>query len=1133
MSRLALYLLGPPRFELDGEPIHISRRKAVALQAYLAMTKQSHRRDSLTALLWPEYDHSRARADLRRTLSVLNRTLGSGWLKVDRETAGLNWDADVWLDVLEFQARLTERRKHNHPPDQTCPACLTSLADAVSLYRDDFLAGFTLRDSPGFDDWQFFQTQELRDDLARALERLARGHGEGGELEPAIAYARQWVALDPLHEPAHRLLMQLYTGSGQRAAALRQYEECERVLGEELGLPPEEATTLVFQAIKESRELPVAKEPAALPTAPSAAIHRHNLPVQLTPFVGREDALAEIAERLDDPACRLLTLVGSGGSGKTRLALEAGAAQLERFAHGVFFASLAPLGSIEGIVPTVASALGLSFHAGPEPQQQLLDYLRQKAVLLIMDNFEHLLDGVGLVAEMLRAAPEVKILVTSRARLNVEGETLFRVAGMRFPRQDALPDALQYSAVKLYLQSARRIRPGFELRDDNLSDVVQICRLVQGLPLAVVLAAAWVEVLTPAEIADQISGEIGQSLDFLETDVSDVPERLRSMRAVFDHSWCLLTEREREVMRALSVFRGDFTRQAAERIAGASLRELKGLADKSMLQRTPAPSGPLRHRGRYELHELLRQYAAEKLAQRPDAWERAHDCHSTYYTTAMQGWREDLVGGPQQRRALAEVEADIENARAAWNWAVERHQVPQLQKATNVLCQFYVWRRRSQELEASCRLAVDRLTPAEPAGEQRVLAQVLAWQGKFLPNKADARLVNRSLALVERLELAGHDVRPEKAFALLRLGELAWRQGHPEKSTQLLRQSLDLYRALGDSSSVAGALEELGVQGWHQGDHTLVKQCAEESLTIRRSLDDSTGMGVSLLNLGWAALLRGHLREAERYHQQSLASGQELGLYRETEVGLLYLLGTTYSVLGRFTEARSLLQEGLDVSTETGLWGFGAILHSWLGLSAEMHLGRYQEARTWGEVGLRTSQELDYRRAIGLSHLLLGCVALARKEDKALGLLDESVAVHRGSGLWYGFCQALAALGMAAIARGDRTQAVQVLREALQIVAETGSFLALGWVIPGVVAILLDQGQTERAVELYAMASSHYPFVVESRWFEDVIGQRVAAAAAALPPAVVEAAHARGEVRDPAETVRELLVELGRIESAA
>ncbi|MFB0538196.1 MAG: BTAD domain-containing putative transcriptional regulator, partial [Anaerolineae bacterium] len=261
MSHLALSLLGSPRIECNGEPIEIRRRKAMALIVYLAVTGRSHSRDALATLFWPEQDQSQARAGLRRALATLRKALrlaqdaalGEGWLEVDRKTVGLNPDAAVWLDVDEFQDRLAECRTHGHPQDQVCLACLPLLAEAAALYRDDFLAGFTLRDSPGFDEWQFFQTESLRDELASALERLAHGHGVQGKFEPAIAYAQRWLALDPLHELAHRYLMRLYVWSGQRAAALRQYGECERVLREELGVLPDEETTRVYEGIKSEK----------------------------------------------------------------------------------------------------------------------------------------------------------------------------------------------------------------------------------------------------------------------------------------------------------------------------------------------------------------------------------------------------------------------------------------------------------------------------------------------------------------------------------------------------------------------------------------------------------------------------------------------------------------------------------------------------------------------------------------------------------------------------------------------------------------------------------------------------------------------------------------------------------------
>ena len=282
MSRLELSLLGPPRLELDGVPLAFGTRKNFALVAYLAVTGEGHTREELVALLWPELEPSRARSGLRRNLSVLRKKLRGEWLVADRESVGLDPTAELWFDVEQFHALLRAWQGHGHPQADVCPECLTALAEAVELYRGDFLAGFTLRDSPNFDEWQFYQTEGLRQDLARALERLVRGHSVQGAYQAAIPYARRWVSLDSLHEPAHRHLMRLYVWSGQRAAAVRQYAECERVLQEELGVPPEEETTRLFQAIRKSRDLPSpGTREEATGTTPSALHDRYQLGAEL------------------------------------------------------------------------------------------------------------------------------------------------------------------------------------------------------------------------------------------------------------------------------------------------------------------------------------------------------------------------------------------------------------------------------------------------------------------------------------------------------------------------------------------------------------------------------------------------------------------------------------------------------------------------------------------------------------------------------------------------------------------------------------------------------------------------------------------------------------------------------------
>ncbi|HLA43443.1 MAG TPA: AAA family ATPase, partial [Aggregatilineales bacterium] len=386
----------------------------------------------------------------------------------------------------------------------------------------------------------------------------------------------------------------------------------------------------------------------------------HNLPSQPTAFIGREAELAEISDLLAAPDCRLLTLTGPGGIGKTRLGLEAARLITDEnvpataFSHGVYFVPMQPLTSTDFIIPTIANSLKFIFYDERDPRVQLLDYLHSKHLLLVMDNFEHLLDSADLLPEILAYAPAVKILVTSRERLRLQEEWVLDIHGLPFPEQDDIEAVEDYTAIQLFVQNARRA--GYIPQASDAGAIMQICRLVEGIPLAIELAAAWVRIL-PCEA---IAREVEHSLDILTTSLRNVPEKHRSMHAVFEHSWNLLSENEQAVFRKLSVFRGGFRREAAEAVTGANLAILASLVDRSMLRMDTD--------GRYSLQELLRQYAHYQLDCAGET-ESTGDAHCAYYAGFLDR-RVPVLKGPDQIKALDEIETELDNVRVSWRRAV-------------------------------------------------------------------------------------------------------------------------------------------------------------------------------------------------------------------------------------------------------------------------------------------------------------------------------------------------------------------------------------------------------------------------------------------------------------------------------
>ncbi len=680
---------------------------------------------------------------------------------------------------------------------------------------------------------------------------------------------------------------------------------------------------------------------------------RYNLAPQPTPFVGREKELVGIARCLEDANCRLLTLVGPGGIGKTRLAIQAARNIIDTpskraiFAHGVILVSLAPVSSLGGLISAIAEAADCVFYADVPPRQQLLDYLREKRMLLVLDSYEHLLAYNDLLAEMLATAPAVKILVTSREALHLQQAWFHPVEGMSFPQEDDDMALEAFDAVRLFLQCARRARPGFSLAAEGQA-VARICRLVEGMPLAIELAAAWLNMLSCAQIAVEIERNLG----FLAAQRVDVPERHRSVRAVFAHSWQLLSEAERDTLKKLSVFRGDFRHEAAEHVAGASLMLLRTLVEKSLLR----PAGG----GRYQLHELLTQFAAEKL--RVDATEKAatHERHSCYYLAFLQA-REGTLQGREQQRALDEIDREIENVRAGWNWAIEQGQADAVARSLESLYNFYQIQSRYQEGEETFGHAAAHLEPPVQPDQRsfetlrvKIMARWGAFCG-FLGLAAPARdRLETSLAAAQKLGLAR-----EIAFCLDFLGQMAGWQGHYTQAKRLLEESLAISRAMDDRQGMAYSLYNLAEVVQFLGSTSKARRLAEESLAISRELGRRDWVAYALDRLGYATLILSEYAESERYYRESLVTFEEIG----SQLGISLTLGglalIAWAVGGaKPTQAEAWGQRSLAIARDCGHRFHVATRLAILGL-VTFGGGKPEEARQIFQEGLTISKALD------------------------------------------------------------------------------------------------------------------------------------------------------------------------------
>ena len=681
---------------------------------------------------------------------------------------------------------------------------------------------------------------------------------------------------------------------------------------------PEQVFQLVIDGM--SNEFPPLKSLGAI---------TNNLPEQLTEFVGRDSELTEACQLLEET--RLLTILAPGGAGKTRLAMQLGAELIETYPQGVFLVELAPIDSVDDMVQAIAESIGVPLSSDQPELAQLLQYLANKRQLLVMDNFEHLTAGATLVTDILRAAPGVDVLVTSRSKLSVSGETILQLPGL-VTEWDAPQQAFDASSVQLFVNTARRADPGFELAEEDLSPLREILTIVQGMPLGIMLAAAWANMLSIADIAE----EIRKSLDFLETELRDLPERQGSIRAVFDYSWALLDYDERSVFSALSVFRGGFTRSAAEFVAGATLRTLANLAGKSFLTTD-------RETGRFSIHELLRQYGGIELARDPQRLEESADGHASFYAD-LAASAFDVIRESDQPRALRIMDADVENIRTAWRRTLDRQRPEETRKFIEPLWLLYEargWFPAADIFDDTAKafagheegagavvsalatgayawflallgrpdqgvgLATDATTRLRSVGDHS--ARALALQALCLGTMYSGRMEEHQEAAAEALEMTAGIGDPWAeavaetwaSFALLSAGK-------PDDAGRLASKALDHLVATNEHWSRTFVHTSLAYISGAANRPDEVLEHFRESARLSREIEYVRGLQWALNGLGEASASAGDLDESYGHYRESLELSYDLGQIRET-LGVLNNMARVRAAMGDREGAVELL----------------------------------------------------------------------------------------------------------------------------------------------------------------------------------------------------------------------------------
>ena len=947
-NQLRVYLLGEFRIERDSKWIHLPTRKTRALFAYLILNPDAHSREELAATFWGDSPYEKARGSLRKALTHLRQNLGTEIILADRESIQVNPAISMWVDVFVFQ-RQARNYLANPYPDISCVD--------FDLYQDDLLVSF-------YDDWIQPRREAIRENYLEMLLRVVEQLRAQSEYQIAIDYAQRILSIDPTHEIAHQHLMFCSITMGDRIRALKQYEVCEQALKTHLAVEPSRQTKALYSWLRKTSE-----------DTPSYAARLTNLPFPISSFVGRQRELAEI--KLTLSSARLLTLTGIGGCGKTRLAIQTAIYHLDAFQDGVWWVDLVPLTDVSLVTPAIAKVFGVREQNGWSLDEILVYYLSSKQLLLVLDNCEHLIKGVAeFVEQILHECPDLKILATSRESLGIAGEYVWLVPPLSIPDGiwGVLKSALiQFGGVRLFIERAGEVHPGFALTETNAASVVKICQQLDGIPLAIELAAARTNMI-PVE---QIDAQLAECLDLGKIADRTVHPRHKTLRATIDWSYNLLSEAEAELFQRLSIFADGWTLLAAESIctgAGLSREDIFGLLaqllSKSVIDIDPDSQ-------RYSMLATIRQYADEKLAQ--SGMQTLIIKQYIEYFLEFAETADRMIRGPEQFMWLRRLDQEHENMTDAINNAFNMD--GGLESGIQIInCLHHYWMKRGNTIlnywmeRASTRITELGRNPTRAeflclyAG-----GSVLGFKRWLEPYQAHAMLLE-SLDIWEEL---GPQFQVEKARCLVPLGKSQIRHIHEGDGFESFDRAIEILENEGATWWHAWALINLANELDPEDKHTY-QRVLQKEMELWAETGDQYGQAFPLDGLGWLALYHGDYKAAQNYIQKGLTLIKKFG---STGVihQMLTSLGEAAQGLGELDQAEVYFQESLDLAKEYGSFPFFALNYFGLG-SVELLRGNDKQAELYFRKALLGAAEYEINPVIVVSIAGLAATAVLREK---------------------------------------------------------------------------------------------------------------------------------------------------------